>query len=33
MDSLLFLNKKHNNKKTVGYNDKLSYKTFINKNK
>ncbi len=24
MDSLLFLIKKHNNNKTVGYNDKLS---------
>ncbi len=29
MDSLLFLIKKH--KKTVGYNDKLAYITFINK--
>ncbi len=33
MDSLLFLIKKHNNNKTVGYNDKLVYITFINKNK
>ncbi len=33
MDSLLFLIKKHNNNnKTVGYNDKLAYITFINKN-
>ncbi len=32
MDSLLFLIKKHNNNKTVGYNDKLAYLTFINKN-
>ncbi len=32
MDSLLFLIKKHNNK-TVRYNDKLAYITFINKNK
>ncbi len=32
MDSLLFLIKKHNNNKTVRYNDKLAYKTFINKN-
>ncbi len=24
--------KKHNNNKTVGYNDKLAYRTFINKN-
>ncbi len=32
MDSLLFLIKKHNNNKTVGYNDKLAYMTFINKN-
>ncbi len=31
-DSLLFLIKKHNNNKTVGYNDKLAYMTFINKN-
>ncbi len=31
MDSLLFLSKKHNNNKTVGYNDKLAYITF-NKN-
>ncbi len=31
MDSLLFLIKKHNNNKT-GYNDKLAYITFINKN-
>ncbi len=31
MDSLLFLIKKHNNNKTVGYNDKLAYITFINK--
>ncbi len=30
MDSLLFLIKKHNNNKTVGYNDKLAYITFIN---
>ncbi len=30
MDSLLI--KKHNNNKTVGYNDKLAYITFINKN-
>ncbi len=32
MDSLLFLIKKHNNNKTVCYNDKLAYITFINKN-
>ncbi len=32
MDSLLFLIKKHNNNKTVRYNDKLAYITFINKN-
>ncbi len=32
MDSLLFFIKKHNNNKTVGYNDKLAYITFINKN-
>ncbi len=32
MDSLLFLIKKHNYKKTVGCNDKLSYIMFINKN-
>ncbi len=32
MDSLLFLIKKHNYKKTVGFNDKLSYRLFINKN-
>ncbi len=31
IDSLLFLIKKHNNNKTVGYNDKLAYITFINK--
>ncbi len=31
MDSLLFLIKKHNNNKNVGYNDKLAYITFINK--
>ncbi len=31
MDSLLFLIKKHNNNKTVRYNDKLAYITF-NKN-
>ncbi len=31
MDSLLFLIKKYNNNKTVGYNDKLAYITFINK--
>ncbi len=31
MDSLLFLIKKHNNNKTVDYNDKLAYITF-NKN-
>ncbi len=31
MDSLLLI-KKHNNNKTVGYNDKLAYITFINKN-
>ncbi len=31
MDSLLFLIKKHNNNKTVRYNDKLAYITFINK--
>ncbi len=30
MDSLLLI-KKHNNK-TAGYNDKLAYITFINKN-
>ncbi len=30
MDSL-FLIKKHNNNKTVRYNDKLTYITFINK--
>ncbi len=30
MDSLLFLI--DNNNKTVGYNDKLAYITFINKN-
>ncbi len=30
MDSLLFL-KSNNNNKTVGYNDKLAYITFINK--
>ncbi len=33
MDSLLFLIKKHNNNKTVCYNDTvLAYITFINKN-
>ncbi len=32
MDSLLFFIKKHNNNKTVRYNDKLAYITFINKN-
>ncbi len=32
MDSLLFLIKKHNNNKTVCYNDILAYITFINKN-
>ncbi len=32
MDSLVFLIKKHNNNKTVGCNDKLSYIMFINKN-
>ncbi len=32
MDSLILLIKKHNNK-TVSYNDKLAYITFINKNK
>ncbi len=32
MDSLLFLIKKHNNNKTVSYNDKLAHITFINKN-
>ncbi len=32
MNSLLFLIKKHNYKKTVGFNDKLSYRMFINKN-
>ncbi len=32
MDSLLFLNKKHNNK-TVGYNDKLAYITLTKTNK
>ncbi len=32
IDSLLLLIKKHNNNKTVGYNDKLAYITFINKN-
>ncbi len=32
MYSLVFLIKKHNNNKTVGYNDKLAYITFINKN-
>ncbi len=32
MDSLLFLIIKNNNNKTVGYNDKLAYITFINKN-
>ncbi len=31
MDSLFF-SRKHNNNKTVGYNDKLAYITFINKN-
>ncbi len=31
MDSLLFLIKKHNNNKTVCYND-IAYITFINKN-
>ncbi len=31
MDSLIFLIKNHNNK-TVSYNDKLAYITFINKN-
>ncbi len=31
MDSLLLLIKKHNYKKTVGCNDKLSYMMFINK--
>ncbi len=31
MDSLLFLIKKHNYKKTAGCSDKLSYITFINK--
>ncbi len=31
MDSLLFLIKKHNNNKTVSYNDKLAYIKFINK--
>ncbi len=30
-DSLVFLIKKHNNNKTVCYNDKLAYITFINK--
>ncbi len=29
MDLLLFLIKKHNNNKTVGYNDKLAYMMFI----
>ncbi len=33
MDLLLFLIKKHNNNKTIRYNDKLAYITFINKNK
>ncbi len=33
MDPLLFLIKKHNYKKTVGCNNKLSYIMFINKNK
>ncbi len=32
MGSLLFLLKKHNYKKIVGYNDKLCYIMFINKN-
>ncbi len=32
MDSLLFLIKKHNNNKTVGYNYKLDNITIINKN-
>ncbi len=32
MNSLLFLIKKHNYKKTVGFTDKLSYRMFINKN-
>ncbi len=32
MDSLLFLIKKHNYKKTVGCNNKLAYVMFINKN-
>ncbi len=31
-DNLLFCFKKHNNNKTVCYNDKLAYITFINKN-
>ncbi len=31
MDSLSFLIEKHNNNKTVGCNDKLSYIMFINK--
>ncbi len=32
MDSLLFLIKKHNNNKTVGYNGKLAYIfVFVNK--
>ncbi len=33
MDSLLFLIKKHNTNKSVGYIDKLAYIMFINKNK
>ncbi len=33
MDSLLFLIKKHNNNKTIGYNDKLAYIMFIDRNK
>ncbi len=32
MDSLVFWIKKHNNNKTVGCNDKLSYMMFINTN-
>ncbi len=33
MDSLLFLIKKHNNNKTVGYNDKLACITLTKTNK